>query len=62
MASATVATKLIIVNIIRTMATATTPVDRFHFAESASMTVIAGHTDVSAVQFEVGPQIVVKYP
>jgi hypothetical protein len=62
MASATVVTKLIIVNIIRTVAIATTSADHFHFAESDSMTVVTGNTDVSAAQFEVSLQIVVENP
>ena len=62
MAAAAVSTKLIIVDIICSMTTATTGANDLHPAYRVSVAVIAGNTDVSAAQFEIGLQIVVKSP
>ena len=62
MAAATVNAKLIVVDIVRAMAVTTTTVDGLHFAERASMTVIAGDIDMRTAQFEFSLNIVVKDP
>lgn len=62
MATATVSTKLVVVNIIWSMAATAITANGFHLVERASVAVIAGNTDVSAAQFEIGLQIVVKSP
>ena len=62
MTPATVSAKLVVVKIIRTMTTTAISADRFHLAECASVTVIAGNSDMSAVQLELSLQVVIEYP
>jgi len=61
-AAATITAKRIVVNIVCAMAVTTTAVNSLHFAERASMTVIAGDIDVRIAQFEFSLNIVVKDP
>ena len=62
MAPATVRAKLIVVNIVGTMTTTAIRADCLHLAECASVTVVAGNIDMSAIQLELGLQVVIENP
>jgi hypothetical protein len=62
MAAAAVGAEFTVVDVVGAMTIAATSIDGFDFCKGHTMTVVAADLDVSAIQREVGLQVVIKGP